>query len=631
MTNPTYKIPSMIKTSTGLRVDPLSPDPKSVKLEDVLTALGRQIRYNGHVDYSVRDHTRVMYEIYMAMRRPAVEFCAQLPVGDLPGQMPRSDEFIAHLMGLLILTHDMPEAYIGDMVQPLKVDMPAFKAVDDRILPIVMRGIIGEALEPTFGAETEAHQVYLDKIMRMFTDEADVNLTNYLTHSLNLLDRNICDHLEMPCLHGPLERLTQDHEGAAKLDIERFLLTSYLLNYAQSTKATLDDRYELAEIEDPISLLMNRLTAGGRAARRSLSPEHLLADDLEFFRAAIENHVTELCFFIAFTFTEKDAELLSNYGVDIAIAKGLATPSKPWDKAAFMERMRQAMPNKFQSPIHIEPGLTIQWVERSPNPDLADALAFAHVNRGGAMPVVTTTVLDNGAVVTLTKTETGETLEISNNSTDLRKIDSTGRIVVDDKGQPIGVMVGEPVAVSRSQETRYMLFLNLEIEGGDLITPCNPMGAHCDQVELSTPAEQLAKTLGRYLHQSLVSLRDGQEAAVFLRNGIAAKTYQMESPKSIGAQILFRLKKKDGFKDQAHFETNMFRLNGLLFKFFSSMKLTGRTSVQVGSASISINEPAGLVGDSLVTTYLDGELSSTEQGVTFGFKGQAVEHEWSDQ
>lgn len=88
--------PTSIKTFTG-RVDPLNPAVDTINIEDIAHALSRQCRYNGHCDgfLSVARHSMWVSERLKAQ-----------------GQDARMQ-----LSGLL---HDAAEAYLGDLVRPIK-------------------------------------------------------------------------------------------------------------------------------------------------------------------------------------------------------------------------------------------------------------------------------------------------------------------------------------------------------------------------------------------------------------------------------------------------------------------------------------------------------------------------------
>ena len=81
-----------IQTYTGLRLDLLDPDPATINLDDIAHALALQCRFNGHCRefYSVAEHSVRVARI-------------------LPERL--------RAWGLM---HDATEAYIGDIVRPLR-------------------------------------------------------------------------------------------------------------------------------------------------------------------------------------------------------------------------------------------------------------------------------------------------------------------------------------------------------------------------------------------------------------------------------------------------------------------------------------------------------------------------------
>lgn len=87
----------VIETVTGRRANIFEPDHDMLDLEDIATALSHICRYNGHLPhfYSVAEHS--------------------VKVAHWIEQHVFNNEII--LTGLL---HDAAEAYVGDMVRPLK-------------------------------------------------------------------------------------------------------------------------------------------------------------------------------------------------------------------------------------------------------------------------------------------------------------------------------------------------------------------------------------------------------------------------------------------------------------------------------------------------------------------------------
>ncbi|MDO4254358.1 MAG: hypothetical protein Q4C81_04310 [Kocuria sp.] len=103
--SPSWQRGNWMQTYTGRRFYPLDSRPEDVDVVDVAHALSMQCRYNGHV------------RLFMSV----AEHCV------LVSRLVPSEHA---LWGLL---HDATEAYVGDMVRPLKLHMPEYRAVEDRV------------------------------------------------------------------------------------------------------------------------------------------------------------------------------------------------------------------------------------------------------------------------------------------------------------------------------------------------------------------------------------------------------------------------------------------------------------------------------------------------------------------
>jgi uncharacterized protein len=96
---------SFVITRSGARVDLLTPKPHQIHTADIAHSLANICRFNGHTSnhYSVAQHSLMVSAI-----------------------VPPEDA----LAGLL---HDATEAYVGDMVRPLKDLLPAFSEIEHGI------------------------------------------------------------------------------------------------------------------------------------------------------------------------------------------------------------------------------------------------------------------------------------------------------------------------------------------------------------------------------------------------------------------------------------------------------------------------------------------------------------------
>lgn len=107
-TTPTdlWRIGDWMQTFTGRKFYPMHPSPEDVFPEDIAHALSLLCRYNGHVlrFYSVAEH------------------CILL------------SHAVSEENALWALLHDATEAYVGDMVRPLKRSMPQYVEAEDRVM-----------------------------------------------------------------------------------------------------------------------------------------------------------------------------------------------------------------------------------------------------------------------------------------------------------------------------------------------------------------------------------------------------------------------------------------------------------------------------------------------------------------
>ena len=101
---------NIISTYKKLRFNPTEAIEKDIDIEDIAHALSMLCRANGHINnfYSVAQHS----------------ICCALEA-EKRGYSKR--------VQLLCLLHDASEAYIGDMVRPLKIQIPQFSIFEDKL------------------------------------------------------------------------------------------------------------------------------------------------------------------------------------------------------------------------------------------------------------------------------------------------------------------------------------------------------------------------------------------------------------------------------------------------------------------------------------------------------------------
>lgn len=128
-----------MQTYTGVAFYPMDPRPEEISIYDIAHALANICRYGGHSRYfySVAEHSCLV------------------------------SEFVSEAQKFDALMHDAAEAYVGDMVRPLKLSMPEFCSVENKI-----RTVIAEKFGISAVTSPEIHLVDT----RILLDERDLVL-----------------------------------------------------------------------------------------------------------------------------------------------------------------------------------------------------------------------------------------------------------------------------------------------------------------------------------------------------------------------------------------------------------------------------------------------------------------------
>ena len=98
-----------ISTYLGNRFYPMDGIIDAIRIEDIAHGLAYQCRFNGQTNqfYSVAQHSLMVADLVPPAYRRAA------------------------------LLHDAAEAYLGDMVKPLKALIPAFGEIEDRVTQLI--------------------------------------------------------------------------------------------------------------------------------------------------------------------------------------------------------------------------------------------------------------------------------------------------------------------------------------------------------------------------------------------------------------------------------------------------------------------------------------------------------------
>jgi hypothetical protein len=133
------KTSDWMQTYTGRAFYPLEPEIQDIDSRDIAHALSLICRYGGHVDrfYSVAEHCVLMSQV------------------------------VSPENALWALLHDATEAYVGDMVRPLKYSMPEYRKVEDRLMLTICDRFSIDYLCPDEVKEAD---------LRILRDERDVLL-----------------------------------------------------------------------------------------------------------------------------------------------------------------------------------------------------------------------------------------------------------------------------------------------------------------------------------------------------------------------------------------------------------------------------------------------------------------------
>lgn len=132
---------SWMQTYTGRQFYPLDPQPEDIDPLDIAHALSLICRYGGHVGsfYSVAEHCLLLSE--------AVE-----------------PEHAAWA-----LLHDATEAYVGDMVRPLKHHMPDYCVIENNLMSVIAERFgLGLAIDMPDAVKDADNRILLDERAALF-------------------------------------------------------------------------------------------------------------------------------------------------------------------------------------------------------------------------------------------------------------------------------------------------------------------------------------------------------------------------------------------------------------------------------------------------------------------------------
>lgn len=167
-----------MQTFTGRKFYPLNPHPDHVHIDDIAHALGMLCRFGGHVSqfYSVAEHSYLLSHL------------------------------VAPENALHALLHDSTEAYVQDIVRPLKHQLPQYQEAEEKVW-----GVIAQH----FGISINIPDEVRDADARILITERD-------TFFPNNINRWSVDDLEPLVFPGWMRPLGLSPQSATDLFYRRF-------------------------------------------------------------------------------------------------------------------------------------------------------------------------------------------------------------------------------------------------------------------------------------------------------------------------------------------------------------------------------------------------------------------------
>ncbi len=111
---------SLMQVGSGRIFYPLDPRPEEVDIRDIAKSLSRIIRFNGHSDIAINVANHSFNCAYLVWRF--------------------ENEDDVDLMRYMLL-HDAAEAYVGDMIRPLKIEMPAYQEAEHTVWECIVEAL----------------------------------------------------------------------------------------------------------------------------------------------------------------------------------------------------------------------------------------------------------------------------------------------------------------------------------------------------------------------------------------------------------------------------------------------------------------------------------------------------------
>lgn len=94
--------------ASGRAAYPLDMRPEDIHIEDIAASLSRICRFNGHLRHDVEHYSVAQHSVHVS-------------------------RLVERTLARSALLHDATEAYVGDMVRPLKVNLAEYNEIEHRV------------------------------------------------------------------------------------------------------------------------------------------------------------------------------------------------------------------------------------------------------------------------------------------------------------------------------------------------------------------------------------------------------------------------------------------------------------------------------------------------------------------
>lgn len=117
----------LTRTISGKLINLHNIQPDDIIIDDIAHALARQCRFGGHVSgveiYSVAEHSILCQKI--------ADILWKLPIERTPEIRKNFDNYIKFCLSALM--HDASEAYLTDVITPVKKNLPEYLEIEERV------------------------------------------------------------------------------------------------------------------------------------------------------------------------------------------------------------------------------------------------------------------------------------------------------------------------------------------------------------------------------------------------------------------------------------------------------------------------------------------------------------------